>query len=98
MTSHLTDEVKALASLTPEASAQPAPGKIEFASYNQNGDMRAADGTDHMIWTIGIGKDHTATVYMHKDDFKAMRDMIAAEQPYSKALNARPFDPDNPTG
>jgi len=25
-----------------------------------------------MTWTVGIGKDHTATIYMHKDDYAAL--------------------------
>lgn len=73
-----------LMSLTPEAEAQPAPDFIEFTAHDANDNMRSCDGSDHMMWLIGIGKDHTATILMHKDDYAALKEIVAAETPYKK--------------
>jgi hypothetical protein len=51
---------------------QRAPDKIEFAAYPKGG-LSVPDGSDHLTWTIGIGKDHTATIYMHKDAWKELQ-------------------------
>lgn len=52
------------------STSQPsrAPDKIEFASYRE-GALIPASGADHLIWTVGIGKNHSASVIMHKDDY-----------------------------
>ena len=46
-----------------EVSGEVAPNRIEFVNR----------GKDHLMWTIGIGKNHTATLYMHKDGLEALR-------------------------
>lgn len=61
--------------LTSIEEPQQAPGKIEFASY-EGLTLRRADGRDHFIWTIAIGKDHTATVLMHKDAWNELKEMM----------------------
>ncbi|MEN3145696.1 hypothetical protein ABCW43_00115 [Neorhizobium sp. IRAMC:178] len=61
------------------STCQPsrAPDKIEFASY-RDGALIPASGADHMIWTIAIGKDHSASVIMHKDDYAELMKMVSA--------------------
>lgn len=65
------DDMEALRLLTPADEAMAAPGKIEFAAY-PGGQLSKPDGRDHLMWTVGIGKDHTATIYMHRDDYAAL--------------------------
>lgn len=60
--------LKALLALTPVDQAMSAPGQITFTAYKGNR-MIPANGADHREWIIGIGKDHTARLIMHKDDF-----------------------------
>ena len=61
--------------LTSIEEPQQAPGKIEFAAY-EGTRLLVADGRDHLVWTIAIGKDETATVYMHKDAWDKLREMM----------------------
>lgn len=61
--------------LTSIEEPQQAPGKIEFAAWPK-GRLSVQDGSDHLIWTIAIGKDHTATVLMHKDAWDALKEMM----------------------
>lgn len=72
----MTDLQKLLA-LAPAADATEAPGRIEFGAY-VNGKLIPACGKDHMMWTLPIGADHTATIYMHKDDHAALLDLADA--------------------
>lgn len=46
-----------------EVSGEVAPNRIEFVNR----------GKDHLVWNIGIGKNHTATLYMHKDGLEILR-------------------------
>ena len=71
----MTDaKISALHLLTRADASSKAPGKIEFAAY-EGMKMKPACGDDHLIWTLAIGKNHTATVIMHKDDYAALQGM-----------------------
>jgi len=70
-----------LMSLIPEAEAQRV---FDWIVFDTDGNMLTGDGSDHMMWLIGIGKDHTATIFMHKDDYAALKEIVAAETPYKK--------------
>jgi hypothetical protein len=67
----VANQLSNLLALVPAEDARKAPGKIEFCAY-RDGRMIPACGDDHMLWTIAIGKDHTATIIMHKDDYAAL--------------------------
>lgn len=65
-------EIEHLAALTEGEPDAVVPGRIEFTAY-KDGQMVPACGDDHVMWTIAIDKDHTAHLYMHKDDYEALQ-------------------------
>lgn len=49
----------------------PAPGAREFVHYDSEG-MLVRDGRSYCEFIVGIGKDHVATITMHKDALAAL--------------------------
>lgn len=53
-----------------EEQDEIVPSKIRFFAEDTNG-KTIESGEDHVMWTIGVDDDHTMTIYMSKDDWKA---------------------------
>lgn len=61
--------------LAEKEKAQRAPDQITFAAYPE-GKLSTPSGADHLVWDIGIGKDHTAQIIMHKDAWEELKKRV----------------------
>ncbi len=64
------DEHSLIEALWMNDPPQQAPDQIAFF----DGDDNVPNGKGHLIWTIAIGKDHVATVYMDKEAWEKLQE------------------------
>lgn len=60
--------------LTSIEEPQNAPSKVKFNPRESREYFGGHSG--HLCWTIAIGENHTATVYMHKDAWDKLKEMM----------------------
>jgi hypothetical protein len=56
-----------LAALLDRTGTQPGPNAVEFSSSG-----RPRDGSAWRVATVPIGRDHSASIYVHADDMAAL--------------------------
>lgn len=61
-------DLRALATLIDNNGVAPAPRRVDFIA------------PDYQLVTVGIGRDHTASIYITTTDLRALRRLLGQEE------------------